>query len=218
MVCTGPDARAVLSKVMDADLSDEAFPFYTSQQTFVKNVPVTALRLSYAGELGWELYTHSEYGETLWEHVMEAGEEYDIRPYGNGALDSLRIEKGFRLWGEDLHTEHNPYEAGLGFAVDLDTDFIGKEAVAAAANGDNIDHEVACLTLDDETAMIMAHRPVLDGDETLGYVHSAEYGYAVGACVAYTYLPPEYTEPGTEVEIEYEGERYAATVREEPLL
>ncbi len=114
MVCTGPDARNVLSKVTDVDLSDEAFPFFTSQQFFVKNIPVTALRVSYAGELGWELYTPSEYGERLWEHILEAGEEYDIRPYGSGALNALRIEKGFRLWGEDLHTEHNPYEAGLG--------------------------------------------------------------------------------------------------------
>jgi glycine cleavage system aminomethyltransferase T/glycine/D-amino acid oxidase-like deaminating enzyme len=218
MVCTGPDSRRVLSKVMDADLSDEAFPFYSSQETFVKNVPVRALRLSYAGELGWELYTPSEYGERLWEHVLEAGAEYDIRPYGNGALDALRIEKGFRLWGEDLHTEHNPYEANLGFAVDLETDFIGKEAVVAAADGDNIDHEVACLTLDDEDATILADRPVLDGDETLGYVHSAEYGYTAGACVAYTYLPPADAEPGTELEILYEGDRYAATVREEPLV
>jgi len=248
MVCTGPDARKVLSKVMDADLSDEAFPFYTSQETFVENVPVRALRLSYAGELGWELYTPSEYGERLWEHVLEAGAEYDIRPYGNGALDALRIEKGFRLWGEDLHTEHNPYEAGLGWAVDLGTDFVGKEAVAAAAAGDDVSHEVACLTLDDETATILDDRPVLDseghspsssaaqphdseghspsdsaaqphdGDETIGYVHSAEYGYTVGACVAYTYLPPEYAEPGTEVEVLFEGDRYAATVREEPLV
>ena len=233
MVCTGPDARKVLSKVMDADLSDEAFPFYTSQETFVENVPVRALRLSYAGELGWELYTPSEYGERLWEHVLEAGAEYDIRPYGNGALDALRIEKGFRLWGEDLHTEHNPYEAGLGWAVDLDTDFVGKNAVAAAAAGDNISHEVACLTLDDESATILDDRPVTDGEgqgpsgsaaqphdgeETIGYVHSAEYGYTVGACVAYTYLPPEYAEPGTELEVLFEGDRYAATVREEPLV
>ena len=217
MVCTGPDARKVLSKVMDADLSDEAFPFYTSQETFVENVPVRALRLSYAGELGWELYTPSEYGERLWEHVLEAGAEYDIRPYGNGALDALRIEKGFRLWGEDLHTEHNPYEAGLGWAVDLDTDFVGKNAVAAAAAGDNISHEVACLTLDDESATILDDRPVTDGEETIGYVHSAEYGYTVGACVVYTYLPPEYAEPGTELEVLFEGDRYAATVREEPL-
>ncbi|WP_380676903.1 GcvT family protein [Salinigranum sp. GCM10025319] len=220
MVCTGPDARNVLETVADADLSDEAFPFFTSQQFYVKNVPVTALRVSYAGELGWELYTSSEYGERLWEHLMEAGEEYDIRPYGNGALNSLRIEKGFRLWGADLHTEHNPYEAGLGFAVDLDTDFIGKDAVAAAANGDNISHEVACLTLDDPEAVILSHRPVLDPEtgESLGYVHSAEYGYTEGACVAYTYLPPEYAEPGTEVEVLYEGDHYAATVREEPLI
>lgn len=218
MVCTGPNARKVLSKVTDVDLSDEAFPFFTSQQFFVKNVPVTALRVSYAGELGWELYTPSEYGETLWEHLMEAGEEYDIRPYGNGALNALRIEKGFRLWGEDLHTEHNPYEANLGWAVDLDTDFIGKQAVASAADGDNISHKVACVTLDDEDVAILANRPVLDGDETIGYAHSAEYGYTVGACVVYTYLPSEYAEPGIELEILYEGERYDATVREEPLL
>jgi heterotetrameric sarcosine oxidase gamma subunit len=220
MVCTGPDARKVLSKVTDADLSDESFPFYSSQRTFVKNIPVTALRLSYAGELGWELYTPSEYAETLWEHVMDAGVEYDIRPYGNSALDSLRIEKGFRLWGEDLHTEHNPYEAGLGFAIDLDTDFIGRDAVEAAADGDNIDHEVACLTLDDPEQVVLADRPVLprDGDEALGYVHATEYGYTVGACVVYTYLPPAYAEPGTAVDVLFEGERYAATVREEPLL
>ena len=220
MVCTGPDARNVLSKVTDVDLSDDAFPFFTSQQFFVKNVPVTALRVSYAGELGWELYTPSEYGERLWEHILEAGEEYDIRPYGSGALNALRIEKGFRLWGEDLHTEHNPYEAGLGWAVDLDTDFIGKDAVASAAAGDNISHKVACLTLDDEDATILPHRPVFrpGDDESIGYVHSAEYGYTVGACVAYTYLPPEDAEPGTQVEILYEGDRYAATVREEPLV
>lgn len=218
MVCTGPNARKVLSSVTDVDLSDEAFPFFTSKECFVANVPVTALRVSYAGELGWELYTPTEYGERLWEHIMDAGEEYDIRPYGNGALDALRIEKGFRLWGEDLHTEHNPYEAGLGWAVDLDTDFIGKEAVDAAAAGDNIEHRVACLTLDDGDAMVLADRPVLDGEEPIGYVHSAQYGYTVGACVVYTYLPPEYADPGTEVEILYEGDRYAATVQEEPLL
>jgi glycine cleavage system aminomethyltransferase T len=219
MVCTGPNARKVLSEVTDADLSNDAFPYFSSGRFFVNNVPVTALRVSYAGELGWELYAPSEYGETLWEHIMEAGEEYGIRPYGNGALDALRIEKGFRLWGEDLHTEHNPYEAGLGFAVDLDTDFIGKPAVAAAAAGDNISHEVACLTLDDEDAMVMADRPVVspDGGDVLGYVHSAEYGYTVGRCVAYAYLPPDRAEPGTDVVIEYEGDRHAATVRQEPL-
>ncbi len=218
MVCTGPHARDVLSKVTDVDLSDDSFPFFTSQQFFIKNVPVTALRVSYAGELGWELYTPSEYGERLWEHLMDAGEEFDIRPYGNGALNALRIEKGFRLWGEDLHTEHNPYETNLSWAVDLETDFIGKDAVVAAAEDDNIDHKVACLTLDDEDATVLPHRPVLDGDETISYIHSAEYGYTVGACVIYTYLPPEYAEPGTDLEILYEGDRYDATVREEPLL
>jgi aminomethyltransferase len=118
------------------------------------------------------------------------------------------------------HTEHNPDEAGLGFAVDLDTDFVGKEAVAAAADGDNISHKVACLTLDDESATVLDDRPVFapGGEDTLGYVHSAEYGYTAGACVAYTYLPPEYADPGSEVEVLFESDRYAATVREEPLV
>jgi aminomethyltransferase len=225
MVCTGPNARKIISEVTDVDLSDDAFPFFTSQQFFVKNVPVTALRVSYAGELGWEFYTPSEYGERLWEILLDAGEEYGLRPYGNGALDALRIEKGFRLWGEDLHTEHTPYEAGLGWAVDLDTDFIGKDALAdaeapaAAADGGQPRHEVACLTLDDTDETILPHRPVFapGEDEALSYVNSAEYGYSVGACVAYTYLPPEFAEPGTDVEVLYEGDRYEATVREEPL-
>ena len=226
MVCTGPNARKILSEVTDVDLSDDAFPFFTSQEFFVKNVPVTALRVSYAGELGWELYTPSEYGERLWEILLDAGEEYGLRPYGNGALNALRIEKGFRLWGHDLHTEHTPYEAGLGWAVDLDTDFIGKDALAsaetpaAAADGGEPRHEVACLTLDDTDETILPHRPVFapGEDDSLGYVHSAEYGYSVGACVAYTYLPPEFAQPGTDVEILYEGDRYDATVREEPLV
>ena len=220
MVCTGPDSRKVLSKVLDADLSDEAFPFYSTKETFAKNIPVRAMRLSYAGELGWELYTPSEYGERLWEHVLEAGAEYDIRPYGNGALDSLRIEKGFRLWGEDLHTEHTPYETDLGWAVDMDTEFIGRDALAAIADGGDLDHKVACLTLDDPEATVLDDRPVLDPEtgEALGYVHSAEYGYTVGQCVAYTYLPPAYAEPGTSVEILFEGDFYDATVREEPLV
>ena len=220
MVCTGPDSRKVLSKVLDADLSDEAFPFYSTKETFAKNIPVRAMRLSYAGELGWELYTPSEYGERLWEHVLEAGAEYDIRPYGNGALDSLRIEKGFRLWGEDLHTEHTPYETDLGWAVDMDTEFIGRDALAAIADGGDLDHKVACLTLDDPEATVLDDRPVLDPEtgEALGYVHSAEYGYTVGQCVAYTYLPPAYAEPGTSVEILFEGTYYDATVREEPLV
>ena len=217
MVCTGPKAREVLAPICDADLSDEAFPFFSAQQFYVRNVPVTALRVSYVGELGWEFYTPSEYGETLWEYIMAAGADADIRPFGSGALNALRLEKGFRLWGVDLHTEHTPYEAGLGWAVDLDTDFIGRDALAAMADGGSPRHQVACLTLDDPDAVILSERPVLVDDEPVGYVHSAEYGYTVGSCIAYTYLPPEHAAPGTAVEILYEGQRYPATVREEPL-
>jgi aminomethyltransferase len=106
----------------------------------------------------------------------------------------------------------------------MDTDFIGKDALAeptaAAADGGEPRHQVACLTLDDPEATVLDNRPVFapGEDESLGYVHSAEYGYTAGACVAYTYLPPEYAEPGTDLEVLFEGTRYDATVREEPLV
>ncbi|GGN20638.1 hypothetical protein GCM10009021_22190 [Halarchaeum nitratireducens] len=106
--------------------------------------------------------------------------------------------------------------------MDLDTDFVGRVAVAEAAARDDSEREhlVVCLTLDDPAAMVMADRPVLDPEtgESLGYVHSAEYGYTVDVRVAYTYLPPAYAEPGTDVQVRYEGELVDATVREEPLL
>jgi aminomethyltransferase len=212
----GPESRNVLSDITEAELSNEEFPFYRAQRTYVDGIPVLALRLSYVGELGWELYAPSEYGAELWETVWEAGEEYDIMGAGVGAMDSMRVEKGYRLWGEDVHTEHTPYEAGIGFAVDLDTDFIGKEALVESKEA-GLDQQIACLTLDDPEAVVMTDKPILDGEEVLGYTYSAEYGYTVGRGVVYTYLPAEYAEPGVELQIRHEGARYDATVREEPL-
>ena len=212
----GPDARNLLESATDADVSNDAFPYFRARNLYVGSVPVTALRVSYVGELGWEIYAPMEYGAELWETLCDTGQSYDVVPAGGGAMNSMRLEKGYRLWGEDLHTEHTPYEAGLGFTVDLDTSFIGKDALLDAREA-GPRHKIACLTLEDPSAVILEDRPVLDGDEVLGYVHSAGYGYSIGACIAYTHLPPEYAEPDTSVEIQYEGDRYAATVREEPL-
>jgi glycine cleavage system aminomethyltransferase T/glycine/D-amino acid oxidase-like deaminating enzyme len=212
----GPKSRLLLQRVTDADVSNDEFPYFSCKRLYVGDVPVIALRVSYVGELGWELWAPSEYGRKLWTTLWEAGQDLDVRPMGGGALESMRLEKGFRLWGTDIDTDVNPLEAGLPFAVDLDTEFIGKEALVEAKE-EGLDSQVACLTLDDSTDVMLGGRPVLADGEAVGYVQAGDYGYSVGESIAYTYLPSEYADAGTSVQIECEGETYDATVRDEPL-
>ena len=213
----GPNARDTLSRATDDDVSNTGFPYMTAKRITVADVPALALRISYAGELGWEIYTPTEHGQRLWDLLWEAGSTFGIVPAGTGAFDSLRLEKGYRLWGNDIHTEYDPFEAGLGFAVKLDKeDFIGKKALIEArriAPARNL----SCLTLDDPNRVVMGKEPILDGDRVLGYVTSANYGYSVGRGIAYGYLPAAHAKQGSSVEILYFGERLRATVKRDPL-
>ena len=212
----GPKSRLLLQRVTDADVSNDGFPYFTAKQIYVGEVPVIALRVSYVGELGWELWAPTEYGQRLWETLRDAGDDLDVRPMGGGALESMRLEKGYRLWGTDIDTDSNPYEAGLGFAVDLDTDFFGSEALESAKEA-GIDDEITPITLDDSDDVLLSGRPVLVDGEPVGYVQAADFGYSIGKSIAYTYLPTEYTDAGTDVQVRCEGELYEATVRDEPL-
>ena len=130
----GPRSRDVLASLSRADLGNEAFPYMTARRISVGAVPVIAVRVTYVGELGWELYCPTEYGLTLWDAIWEAGAEHGIVAGGYRAIDALRVEKGYRVWGADVTPDDNPYEAGLGFAVRLDkpTPFIGRDALRAA--------------------------------------------------------------------------------------
>jgi glycine cleavage system aminomethyltransferase T/glycine/D-amino acid oxidase-like deaminating enzyme len=214
----GPKSRLLLQRVTDADVSNAGFPYFRAKRLYVGDVPVTALRVSYVGELGWELWAPVEYGAKLWETLREAGRDLDVRPMGGGALESMRLEKGYRLWGTDIDTDADPFSAGLPFAVDMDTDFVGREALRERRAA-GIDDRIVPLTLDDSTDIVLSGRPVLDPDagERLGYVQAGDYGYSIGESIAYTYLPSEYAQHGTAVQILCEGDRYDATVREEPL-
>ena len=212
----GPKSRLLLQRCTDADITNSGFPYFRAKQMYVGDVPVVALRVSYVGELGWELWAPVEYGQKLWETLWEAGQDLDVRPMGGGALSSMRLEKGYRLWGTDIDTDSNPLEAGLPFAVDMDTDFIGKEALQAAKE-DGIDNRITPLTLDDSTDILLSGRPVLKDGEKIGYVQAADFGYTIGESIAYTYVPSEYAEAGTSVQVKCEGETYDATIRDEPL-
>jgi len=209
----GPRARAVMGRASDDDWS---FPYYTARQRQIGEVPVTAMRVSYVGESGWELYASPEYGQRLWDLLWSAGQPEGVIAAGRAAFDTLRLEKGYRLWGVDMDAERTPWEAGVGFAVNLEKgEFLGaEEAQALAAR--QPDWRLRCLTLDDPAVVAMGKEPIwLDG-EAVGYVTSAGLGPSVGRSIAYGYLPAE-RGPGTAVEVELFGRRHAATVAEEPL-
>jgi glycine cleavage system aminomethyltransferase T len=179
-------------------------------------VPVDALRVSYVGELGWELYTPSEYGQRLWDLLWEAGQEFGIVAGGRAAFDTLRIEKGYRLWGVDMTPEHSPYEAGLEFAVKkVKHEYKGKAALAYAKA--SVARKLVCITIDDPTVVVLGKEPISVDGTVVGYVTSAGYGFSVGKSIVYGYVPVELAQPGAEVAVEYFGVAHPATVANDPL-
>ncbi|MEV4459859.1 FAD-dependent oxidoreductase [Microbispora sp. NPDC049633] len=212
----GPRARDLVQPLTDADFSNQGFRYFRAKKAYIGTVPVTALRLSYIGELGWELYTTADLGAKLWDTLWEAGQRHDIIAGGRGAFASLRLEKGYRSFGADMTFEHDPYEAGLGFAVKPDKgDFIGREALERRK--ENVRRRLACLTIDDPASVVMGKEPVYDGESAVGYVTSAAFGYTIGKGIAYAWLPAELATPGRTLEIGYFDRRVTAVVAEEPL-
>jgi dimethylglycine oxidase len=214
----GPNAREVLSAVTDVDVGNDAFPYMTARYLNVGEVgPVWAQRISYAGELGWELYGQFAMGDRAWGLLWEAGQDRGLVAAGLGCFDTLRLEKGYRFWGQDIHTEHDPFQAGLGFAVKMDKEgFQGREALERALE-QGPREKLACITLDDPSAVVLGKEPIRSGGHVVGYATSAGYGYSVGRCIVYGYLPAELAVPGTKVEVEYFDERLTATIAEDPL-
>ncbi|GAA0521276.1 FAD-dependent oxidoreductase [Saccharopolyspora thermophila] len=215
----GPRARDVLAPLADCDVSPEGFRFFRARRLHVGEVPVVALRLSYVGELGWELYASAEFGRRLWDLLAAAGAEHGIFPGGRGAFNGLRLEKGYRAWGADMWSLHDPDEAGLAFAVKADKgDFIGREALLRRRERAPR-RRLCCLTIDDGT-VLMGSEPVFadaTAREAVGFTTSAGYGHSVGASLAYAWLPAELSEPGTPVRVSYFDERHPATVVADPV-
>ncbi|HZS75282.1 MAG TPA: FAD-dependent oxidoreductase [Ktedonobacteraceae bacterium] len=213
----GPKARELMQRVSEQDFLNEAFPYLTAQNVTIGQIPALALRVTYVGELGWEIYAPMEYGLKLWDTLWEAGQDLGVVAAGYRAIESLRLEKGYRYWSADISSEYNPYEAGLGFAVKLQKgDFNGKAALERI-KAEGIRRKLCCLVVDDPAAVGLGGEPLLDGERVLGHVTSAGYGYTVRQSILYGYLPIEYATPGTRVETQMFGIRYGATVMKEPL-
>jgi 4-methylaminobutanoate oxidase (formaldehyde-forming) len=206
----------VLATLTDADLSNDAFPYLSARPMDVGMAPCLALRVTYVGELGWELYTPAEFGASLFEDLLGAGQDHGVIPAGYRAIDSLRVEKGYLAWGADLTPEEDPFQAGLGFAVDLRKDFLGRDALEVR-RGRPDRPRLACLVLDDPRAMVLGNEPVFHDGDVVSRVTSGGIGYAVERSIAFAYLPPALIEPGTRLETEVFGERVGTEVVRRPL-
>jgi glycine cleavage system aminomethyltransferase T/glycine/D-amino acid oxidase-like deaminating enzyme len=212
----GPRSRDILQSLTAADLGNDSFGYMTAQELTVGHVPVRAQRVTFVGELGWELYASSEYGVTLWETLWNAGQDHGLVAGGYRAIDSLRLEKGYRVWSTDLTAETTPYEAGLGFCVRLDKPggFLGRDALGAEREATS--RRLRPITLTDPAHVVLGSEPVRVDGEVVGRVTSGGYGYTIAASIAYAYLPLA-AKAGTDVEIDLFGTSVAGVVATEPL-
>jgi glycine cleavage system aminomethyltransferase T/glycine/D-amino acid oxidase-like deaminating enzyme len=200
----GPDARDLLAPLTPASLANDAFPYPSMREIVVGDVPVRALRVTYVGELGWELYCPAEYGAALWATLAATG----ARPCGYRAIESLRLEKGYRAWGSDIGPDTTPAEAGLGFAVRRGGGFVGHGAER------ELTRKLRCLVLADPRAVALGGEPVRVGEDVVGQVTSGGYGYTVERSIAYAYLPVGATGPVT---VAVDGDWIEAEVARTPL-
>ena len=214
----GPQARQVLQAVAAADLSNGAFPYMTGRSIAVRGASVWAQRVSYIGELGWELYVKPPDALQLWDALLEAGREFGIQPAGYKALDALRIEKGCLYWSADISPVDNPLEAGLGRFVKMQkkADFIGRRALSEIL-AQGLKTRLMALVMDAGGNLYGGESVRADG-RMIGRIRSAGYGYTIGKDVGLVYLPPAPAAAGTEVEVEVLGERIQARVAELPLV
>jgi 4-methylaminobutanoate oxidase (formaldehyde-forming) len=213
----GPKARKILERATTDDVSNENFPYMTAKRITVGDVPLLASRVTYVGELGWEFYCPMDYGLRLWDTLWEAGVPEGMVAAGYKAIDTLRLEKGYRYWSSEISPDYTPFEAGLGFAVKLDKgDFIGREALLKQKQA-GLKQKLCCLTLSDNQAIALGKEPIRYGDKIVGWVAAGGYGYSVGKSILYAYLPVECSKVGTELEVEFFGEQVRAVVVQSPL-
>jgi 4-methylaminobutanoate oxidase (formaldehyde-forming) len=184
----GPGSRDLLSTLTDADLSNAVFPYATAQQIDFAYARLLALRMSYVGELGWELYIPTEFATGVFDALMVEGENVGLRLVGLHAVDSLRLEKGYRHWGSDITPDDTPYEAGLGFAVNLDAgDFMGREALILQKES-GLNRKLVMFTLDDPEPILHHDEPIFRDGELVSSITHGAYAHLLESAMGMGYL------------------------------
>ncbi len=219
----GPKARTILETVTRDDVSNDAFPFATSKLIGIAGCPVRALRVTYVGELGWELHLLVEYATTVYDALMGAGQPHGLVNAGYRAIETLRLEKGYRAWGADIGPDHTPAEAGLGWAVKTGKNiaFKGRDAILAQ-QADGVSKRLATFTVDDADVVLLGRETIFRNGERAGWLTSAGYGHSVGLNIGYGYVrnaggvDADYVKDGA-YELEVATERVPCRVHLKPL-
>jgi heterotetrameric sarcosine oxidase gamma subunit len=220
----GPNSRALLEALSGADLSNSAFPFATSQQIELGYAHVRASRVTYVGELGWELYIPTEFAAHVFERIVEAGQDHGLAHGGYFAINSLRMEKGYRHWGHDIGEEDTPIEAGLGFAVGFNKPkFIGRDAVLRQKEAGPPKRRLVQIRLEgrDNAPLLYHEEPIVRDGQIVGSITSGGYGHRINASLGmgYVYCPEGVTKDFVDsgnFEVEVACERYAARAQFRP--
>ncbi|RYP06414.1 hypothetical protein DL765_009499 [Monosporascus sp. GIB2] len=211
----GPRSRDIIVEVSSDDFNSRGLPYSHVKRAHIAGIPVTVVNFSYVGEMGWEIHASADSGLYLWDALWRAGKPYGVVAAGGSAFNALRLEKGVRFWGADMTTEHDPYEAGLEFALAPTKEgYVGHEALKGRST-ETASRRLRCLTVNDRRSVVLGKEPVFVGGKAVGYITSAAFGYTIRKPIAYAYLPKTVTE-GDSVEIEYFGRRIKATVTPEP--
>lgn len=217
LTLAGPRTRELLEAITGLDQSNDVFPFFSCRELEVGMAPVRAMRISFVGELGYELHHPIEYQRQLYELIRRVGEDVGLVDFGYRALESMRLEKAYRLWGADMSADYTPIEAGLERFVRFDSgEFIGRDTLLRQRE-DGVRQKLACLAVETDGADAHGYEPVADGDGPIGYVASGGFGHRTGKSIAMAYLPVAYTQPETELSIRILGEERRATVVAQPI-
>ena len=209
----GPRSREILQRVSDANLSNESFRWLTAQDILVGAAPVNAMRVNFVGELGWELHHPIEYQNHIFDALFEAGEEYGLKPFGIRAMDSMRLEKSYRMVGTELSIEYSAYESAMDRFVKPDKgDFLGREALFAWKER-GLNNLLVTLEVDDiDDADALGNNALFKDGSIIGRATGGGFGFRVRKSLALGMVEPRLAEPGTRLDIEILGKLYPATV------
>jgi 4-methylaminobutanoate oxidase (formaldehyde-forming) len=185
----GPRARDVLQTLTRDDISNAAFPFGTIRHLYIAGAPVRALRVTYVGELGWELHIPVEFALTVYDALMQAGAAHGICNAGYRAIETLRLEKAYRAWGSDIGPDHTPLEAGLGWAVKLrgNTPFLGREAVEAQRAAP-LRKRLCGFIVEDPNTILLGRETIYRNGARAGWLTSGGFGHSIGRPIGYGYV------------------------------
>ena len=213
LVVAGPKSRQHMERVSDADFSNEAFRWLTAQDIVVGLANVNAMRVNYVGELGWELHHPIEYQNHIFDALFEAGEDLGIKPFGIRAMDTMRLEKSYRMVGTELSIEYSAYESGMDRFIHPDKgDFVGRDALLAWKER-GFDNQLVTLEVKGvEDADALGNNALLKDGEVVGRATGGGFGFRLGKSLALGMLKPELATEGSEVEIQILGTNYPAVV------